>query len=197
MIFILSAKDFIKNSKKLVEYKDYLIIDATDDDEPKLKQYQHAVTIDDFAVPSRLIRAISEDIDDFIDIDSTEELQKKFFRGEKFLKSVLATMSTFADSNGAINIFIVVRNKAYKYYRKRFYSEFCKLIPDAFSFAYLMDKKVMKDKSLLTKDISEKELVSLKKKIKEKEKELTELSERNKKKSKKKKHKKDGWGFKG
>lgn len=196
MLFVISAKQFLKYSKKLVMEKDYVILDCTDEEiSSDLTKLTGVVTVDDFAVPSKLLRVISTDSEDILDIDSIEELEKEFFRGIKFKNAVLATMSTFITSSSDINIFIVIRNKAYKYYRKRIESEFCRVFSEAASLIHIFEGDVKKMKSLLKKDITEKEREILLKELKKKEKEAEEWATKKKKKAKKKKKKSDGWGY--
>ena len=200
MILLISAKDWLNDHKKLIEVKDYLILDCTDGQESKMHTYSNVVTMDNFCIPSKLLSAISKEIDDdYIDIDNAEELEKTFFRGNEFSTSVLATMSTFLRAQSDINIFIIVRNKAFKYYRKRFITEFCRVFPDADPlikiYKHENKSKIVK---ILEKPISTSDRDILVKELEKKEKQM-ENSKSSSKKKKKKSKKKDnkGWGFAG
>jgi hypothetical protein len=193
MIFLLSNKQWEKHKKKLVEPKNYLILDATDDSDAKMASFTNMVTMDNFAVPLKLLRwAGDDDFDDEIDLDRIEDLETSFFKSDKFAVSVIATMSAFLESD--INVFIVVRNKAYKFYRNKFKSEFCKVFPDAANCLVIMKNDIKKHKKDLNYSFSSEEVNIMKKALRKKEKQMQEITTKAKKKSKKKI--KDGWGWK-
>lgn len=200
MLFLLSAKDWIKDHKKLIEPKDYILLDATDSQETGMTKFSNAVTMDNFCVPSKLLAAMSQDLDDeFMDIRNVEELEKNFFRGGEFKTSVLATLSTYLRADTDINVFIVVRNKSFKYYRKRFISEFCRIFPDIDPLLkiYKHDdrpKFVKLAEEILPnsdRNVLIKELVKAEKKMEE------EMRHTKKKKKKGKKKDTKGWGLLG
>lgn len=195
MIFLLSLKTWDKYKKKLVEPKDYIILDATDNEDSKMTQFTNVVSMDNFCLPMKLIRVIQdEDYGDAIDIDKIEDLEDNFFRSGNFETSVLATMSIFLERD--INVFIVMKNPAFKYYRKKFKSEFCKIIPDADPLLHIVEKgNFEKHKKALKASITSDEAEILKKQVRRKEKEMENLHKEKKKKSKKKKKSNDGWGF--
>lgn len=195
MIFILSLKMWDKYKKKLVEPKDYIILDATDNEDSKMTQYTNVVTMDNFCLPMKLIRLIQEeDYDGIIDLDKIEELEENFFKSGNFETSVLATMNIFLERD--INVFIVMKNAAFKYYRKKFKAEFCKIIPDADPLTFILEKGDLdKHKKALKSSISNDEAETLKKQIRKKEKEMEGFHKEKRKKTKKKKKKNDGWGF--
>lgn len=196
MIFILSLKIWDKYKKKLVEPKDYIILDATDNEDSKMLQYTNVVSMDNFCLPMKLIRTIrEEDFNDAIDIDKIEELEDNFFKSENFKTSVLATMSIFLERD--VNVFIVMKNAAFKFYRKKFKAEFCKIIPDADPVVFILEKgEIDKHKKTLHLSLSEDETEILKKQVRKKEKEMEGIHKEKYKKSKKKKKSNDGWGFK-
>lgn len=197
MIVILSAKQWFKNSKKLIEEKDYLILDCTDGDETKMTHYSNTMAMNDFCIPSRLVSAMDAEIgNDFIDTSSAETLEKEFFRGSKFATSVLATMFAYLDTDTDINIFIIMRNRAYKFYRKRFMSEFCRVFPEAFPLIMIYsDDNKGKMKKSLRRDLSDSEREFLKKELEKKEKNMEDTIKPKVKKKKKKSKKNKGWGF--
>ena len=92
MIFIMSAKQWDKNKKKLIIPKDYFIFDATDDDEAKLDRFTNTITMSGFNPPAKLVKLISknEDLEDIIDIDKMEKLEDNFFNGIQFNNAVLS-----------------------------------------------------------------------------------------------------------
>ena len=195
MIFLLSLKMWDKFKKKLVEPKDYIILDATDNEDSKMTQFTNVVSMDNFCLPMKLIRVIQEeDYDGIIDVDKIEELEDNFFRSGNFETSVLATMSIFLERD--INVFIVMKNAAFKYYRKKFKAEFCKIIPDADPLIFIIDKKDFdKNKKALRASITRDEAEILKKQVRKKEKEMEGAHKEKRKKTKKKKKNNDGWGF--
>lgn len=203
MIFILSGKSWLKDCKKLVGYRDYLILDATDGDETKMSQFSQVVAMDNFCVPAKLLSEMARKIgDEIIDLDRVEVIEKEFFRSTKFATCVLATMRAYlcADSEMTkeINVFIIVRNKAFKYYRKRFASEFCRVFPDAAPLLFIYDEdKKEKMKKALQKELTVSDRHILEKDLRKKEIELEKRSkpEIKKKKKNKKKRKNKGWGF--
>lgn len=201
MLLLIAAKDWFKDHKKLIEVKDYLILDCTDGQETKMNTYSNTVSMDHFCIPSKLLSAMSKDIDDdYIDINNVEELEKGFFRGNEFSTSVLATMSTFLRAQTDINVFIIVRNKAFKYYRKRFITEFCRIFPDASPlikiYKHENKSKIVK---MLEKPLSTADRNVLIKELEKKEKQMENNMKPVIKKKKKKANKKDtkGWGFTG
>ena len=201
MILLISAKDWINDSKKLVQPKDYIVLDCTDCQETGITKFSNQITMDNFCIPSKLLSAMNKDLDeDMIDIDSAETLEKEFFRGEKFRTSVLATVSTYLRPENDINVFIVVRNKAYTFYRKRFVTEFCRIFPEIQPYIKIYNrekkgkilKQIEKDLPLSDRDILLNELVKEEKKMQEDMKPLTKKKKKGKKKDKKDKK---GWGF--
>lgn len=201
MLLLIAAKDWFNDHKKLIEVKDYLILDCTDGQETKMNTYSNTVSMDHFCIPSKLLSAMSKEIDDeYIDIDNVEELEKGFFRGNEFTTSVLATMSTFLRSQNDINVFIIVRNKAFRYYRKRFVTEFCRVFPDAGPLLkiYKHEKK-SKIVKMLETPLSSADRNIMIEELEKKEKQMEETMKSTIKKKKKKSKKKDtkGWGFAG
>lgn len=198
MIFLLSYKTWEKNKKKLVEPKNYLILDATDDEDAKLSNLTNMVSMDNFSLPMKLLKIVDDDdFTEAIDLDKIEDMEETFFKSLKFKSSVLATMSTFLiddgdNKGGSINVFIVLRNKAFKYYRKKFKHEFLKIFKEASNCFIIIDGKVKKYTKDLEKDVDDDELEIMVKALKKKEKIMEEeMKEAN---NKRKKKKKKGWG---
>lgn len=197
MIFLLSAKTWIKDCKKLVEDRNYLLVDAVDStEEADMTKFSNCIAIEYFCIPPKLLSTMAQKIDDdYIDIDRVEILEKNFFRGKQFATGVLATMRTYLDSDGEINIFIVMRNRGYKYYRNRFKSEFCRVFPDAAPLVFLYDGDKEKAKKGFKRELSNSEKEFLKKELSKKEKELEKMHKSKKKNKKKDKKRKKGWGM--
>lgn len=199
MIFLMSQKIWDKNKKKLVEPKDYIILDATDDGNARLDAFTNTVTFDNLAIPAKLLHMFDdEDFEDIMDLDNIKELEEQFFRGLKFQTSALASISAFLDQD--INVFIVIRNKAYDFWREKYRKEYIKLFPDSANFFVVLPKKISKYKKELSHNFSESEISYMKKELSKKEKQMEERAKQakhsdKKNKKKNKKHKKDGLGF--
>ena len=208
MIFLMSSKFFDNHKKKLVQPKDYIITDATDDESAKLNDLSNVITQDNLAVPPKLIHLIAEDDDDFgeaMDIDRIKALEDQFFYGREFRMNALALMRAYVGSEDdnpsgshELNIFLVVRTKAYKYWKNKYKKAFAKILPDSSTFFKLCDDwgtvKVeieddldSSDRLILRDQISKVE--------KQMEKEYKKVKKTKKKKKKKNKWKLDGYGF--
>lgn len=182
MIFLMSMKQWDKYKKKLVQHKSYIIMDGTDDESAKMSQYTNTVTMDAFCPPSKLLKLMSEDseLDDIIDIDRLEELEKNYFEGLSLRNAVLATVSGLLNEDD-INIFIVLRNKAFKFYKKRFRKMFIRLFDPNFEFVFILDDDYKKNRKMLDKDLSDEAKEELSKKLKKLEEKMVEEFERRKK----------------
>lgn len=185
MIYLMSYKQWQNNKKKLVVPKDYIIFDATEDDDAKMNAYTQAVTMDALNPPVKLVKlaAKEDNIDDIIDYNKIEKLEKEYFKGDQFTNALLATVAGQVESD--INIFIVFRNKAFKYYKNKIKNRFEKLFPVDFEFVKILkddyDKKELKKQ--LKYRFSSEEVQDLKAFLKSNEKEMEKKF--NKKKDKK------------
>jgi len=197
MIFLLSEKIWNKSKKKLVEPKNYIIVDATDSDGSRLDKFTNLVTIDNLALPPKLIHVFDdESFEEIMDMDALKEMEDKFFHGPKFEAAVMAVISAFVDED--INVFIIIRNKAYAAWRKKYKKAFIEVFPKASNFFVILSKKVSENEKDLYFNFSSPELEEIKRGIAKKEKEMEERTKKAKKKSKDKKKKKKwktGLGF--
>lgn len=181
MIFLMSMKQWDKYKKKLVQHKSYIIMDGTDDEDARMSQYTNTVTMDAFCPPSKLLKLMDDsDMDDIIDIDRLEDLEKNYFEGLSLRNAILATVSGLLNDND-INIFIVLRNKAFKYYKKRFRRMFIRLFDPNFEFVFILDDEYKKNRKMLEKDLSDGAKEELSKKLKKLEEKMTEEFEKKKK----------------
>lgn len=178
----------MKLKKKLVENKDYVIMDATEDESGGMSQFSNVVTLDNLNPPSKLVKLRDEGDDEEFDVLKIEKLEDKFFKGKGFVSGCLACVGGILDSKN-INIFIVVRNKVYKYYGKLMVKKFAKIFGVDFDFVFLF-KDYDDMKKMLRKDLSSSDLDDLKSQLKKLEKKLNDSSDKKKKKKKKKKDKK-------
>lgn len=201
MLILMSAKDWMADSKKLIEPKDYIVLDCTDGQETAMTKFSNQMTMDNFCVPSKLISIMNKDLDDeVIDLDAAEKLEKQFFRGGEFRTSVLATISTYLRAETDITIFIVIRNKAFTFYRKRFVTEFCRIFPEIEPYIKIYNsEKKKKMLKMITEDMPNSDREYLLKELVKAEKKMEEDMRPIMKKKKKNKGKKDkkGWGFAG
>ena len=184
MIFIMSAKQWSKSKKKLVIPKDYIIVDATDDDDARMNAFTNVITLDAMNPPSKLVKLASDEKDtsDIIDYDKIEKLEKEFFKGRRLREAIMATIACVVENHN-INIFIVMRNKAFKCYKNKMKKAFQKVIPVDFDFVEVYSGDVSEHKKSLKYTMDEEEIHELKRILKKREKE----SEENYKKKKKKK----------
>lgn len=185
MIFLMSAKQWSKAKKKLVIPKEYLIFDATEDDDAKMNAFTNTVTMDAMNPPVKLVKLISKDgggFDDAIDFDKLEKLEKTFFKGQQLRKAIMATVAGIIEND--VNIFIVMRNKAFKYYKKKMKKAFEKTIPVDFEYIEIFTGEVSDHKKSLKYSFSDDELHQLKKALKKREKESEEEFAKAKKKKK-------------
>ena len=185
MIFIMSEKQWQKNKKKLVIPKDYFIFDATDDDDAKLDRFTNMITMSGFNPPVKLVKLVSkgEDIDDIIDFDKLEKLERNFFNGQQFTNAVMSTVAGQIEND--VNIFIVLRNKVFKFYRKRILKAFKNIFDVDFDFVVIFSGDASDNKKELRKSLSRGDIKELKDLLSKKEKEMAKAYAKNKKKKRK------------
>lgn len=183
----MNLKMWEKNKKKLVLPKDYFLFDATEDDDARLHAYTNCVTMDALNPPIKLIKAKEKEVDmdfgEIIDIDKIDQLEGKFFNGLGFNNAVMATISAVV-SNPDYNIFIVMRNKSFKLYKKQIKKAFMKTFPVDFDFIEIFDGDIKSIKKSLAKDFKSNQIQMLSNLLKKREKDM------EKKFQKKRKHRK-------
>lgn len=201
MIYLMPYRFFDDHKKKLVEAKSYIILDAQEDDNTRLSTFTNVVTMDNLAVPAKLLHQADMDPDTFeaFDTDAIKELENNFFKSTNFETAAIACISAMLDEDA--NVFIVIRNKAFDYWREKYRKTFIKIFPDCESFFVVVGKKMKSIADTLTFEFSKDEIAYLRKKVRRKEEELEakfkeEKKHKKKKKGKKnKKLKKSGLGF--
>ena len=181
MIFLMNEKKWHKNKKRLVMPKDYIIVDATEDDDAKMSAFTNCITMDGLNPPTKMIQSAKSEEDDLgiIDIDKLEKLEKNFFGGMMFRNSVMAIVSGLLNEEDC-NVFVVFRNKAFKYYKKTFLKTFEKMFPVDFEFVTLFTGDVSDYKKELRKSFSDKELDKLAERLQKLEKDLEKEYEKKK-----------------
>jgi len=185
MIFIMSMKQWEKNKKKLVQYKDYIIFDGTDDDDAKLSKFTNTVTMDAFCPPARLLKLTSDkafDSSEIIDLDKIEDLEDRYLNGVSMTNAILATVSGLCERD--INMFIVLRNKAFKTYKKRLRRRFITMFNVNIPFVYILDD-TKECKKALRESLSEDELNVLSERLHKLEKDAEKKYDKEKKRRKK------------
>lgn len=172
----MSEKQFKKKAKKLVEPRDYIICDGTDDDTGSLTKFSNVVSMSGFNPPSKLLKVrIDEDFDCGIDVDKVKKMERKYFKNNTFKSSAMACVKGMLNERsggGQINMFVILRNKAYKVYGKKIQKKVIKLIGADFDFVYLFDD-VEEDKKLLRKELSRDKLKYIRRRLAKLEKSLT------------------------
>lgn len=190
MIFLMNLKMWEKNKKKLVLPKDYFLLDATEDDDARLHAYTNCVTMDAINPPIKLVKAKEKEIEmemgDIIDIDKIEDLEDKFFNGLGFNNAVMATISAIVSSPD-YNIFIVMRNKSFKLYKKQIKKAFEKAFPVDFDFIEIFDGDIKSIKKSLNKDFKDGQIQMLANILRKREKDMEKKFQQR---GKKRKHKK-------
>jgi hypothetical protein len=119
MIFLISEKKWKKSAKKFVEPKDYILFDATDDETGNLTKYANVISLGGMNPPSKLLKAKEKDGQEVIDKDKVKKMENKFFKGKEFKVSAMALIKALVQHSGDVNLFVVVKNKAYKHYAKK------------------------------------------------------------------------------
>ena len=114
MIIFMTEKQFLKNKKKLVEPKDYIICDCTDDATGELTKFSNTMSLDGLKPPSGLVKLLSKGDLDEIDPKKIEKLEKKFYNGAEFRNTALGLLMAFAKPGYDKNYFIVFKKKDYK-----------------------------------------------------------------------------------
>ena len=120
MIILIKEKQFLKDKKKLVAPKDYIIADATDDTTGELSKFSNTMSADMLKPPKQLVNAINADSNK-IDPDKIDMMMKKFFKSEEFIRCIngLVRIQIRSDKN----IFIVYKGKDFKTLGKKIFKK--------------------------------------------------------------------------
>lgn len=189
MIFIMSKKSWYKHKKKLVLPKDYMLIDGTEDDDAKLSSFTNCVTMDQFNPPIKLIKLVgkenSDDYRDILDYDRLDKLEENFFDSPNLHAAIMATVGGLLQG-GDLNIFLILRNKVFKYYKKRLKREFIKSIAVPFDYITIFGSNASPSdfQKELSYSFTDKELRQLEDSLKAREKQMEKkIKQRRKKKN--------------
>lgn len=173
MIFIMTDKALKKNLNALIYPKPYLIVDGTDDESAELsRKYSNTITMSSFNPPSKVIKAKLADEEDsyfseVLDEDKIDKIEKRWKNSENMEKDITALVDTFL-SKDQINIFIVMRKKAYKAFansiRKKITSMFTDDTTEKIKFVYTFDEYLDDHKSL-KRDLKDKDVEVMKRSL--------------------------------
>lgn len=132
MIFIMSEKQFMKNKKKLIKVKDYMICDCSDG--KILNKFNNSIAMEELNPPKTLIKMREANDRDY-DYFRSEKLENKFFKGSGFQRSTMGVVKCL-EVKGDINVFVILTNKGYKYFRKDIVKQMRRLINTERDFVY-------------------------------------------------------------
>lgn len=194
MIIFMTEKQFLKNKKKLVEPKDYVIGDCTDDASGDLTKFSNTISLDGLKPPSGLVKLLSKGDVDGIDPKKIEKLEKRFFKGSEFRNTMVGLLSAFAKPGYDKNYFIVFKKKDFEVCGKVIMKTIKKSIECdedvIFTFEDVKENKKILRKNL-TNSARNQLNESIKKLIKKLEKDFDEDEDNSKKKKDKDKKNKD------
>lgn len=174
MIFLISEKKWKKSAKKFVEPKDYILFDATDDETGNLTKFANVIALGGMNPPSKLLKAREKDGEDVIDKGKLKKMEDKFFKGKEFKVASMALMKALVQHSGDVNLFVVVKNKAYKHYAKKIKKNVEKVFDiddDDYEIFYFYED-IEDNKKVLKSEIKGKYVNKLANKLKELEKKL-------------------------
>jgi hypothetical protein len=166
----------MKRKKKLVSPMDYLLIDGTDDSSGELRKFCNVITVDSFNPPTKVLSYFDKkDISvDEIDEEKIKKIIKKYLKGKSFTVGVMGAAKALVEAGRPFNVFIIIKNKAYKHLSGKIVKKMKKLLD--FEYVYSYDEIEEKPK-LLKKELDRDEIKKLEKKLKKLEKEEKEDKE--------------------
>lgn len=179
MILLLSVKQWKDTGKKLVMPRDYIIFDATEDDDSRMNRLTNCVSMDAMNPPTKLVKMMQDDDADYLNYNKIEKAEKNFFKGPGFQQGMMAAVTGELHENA--NIFIVFRNKAFKTYGKRIKKEFEKAFPVEFDFVEVFSGDFKDHKKALQEGHSKSNVTELERALKKKEKEMERVLSKKKK----------------
>lgn len=158
MIVIIGHKDFKKKMKKLVSYKEYVILNATKETDTYLSDMTNVMNMETIAPLRKIYTKPKDDIDAMmIDDDKQRRARKKYFKSKNFLDAAATIFTAFAEHNGELNIFIVLKQKASDEMARDYARALNKLLGEE-TLAFDWDDIEGDAKSLLRRKAKEKEV---------------------------------------
>ena len=175
MIFLVSEKTFVKNAKKILKARDYVIIDGSDsgsiDDDAMHTDisttFNNVVVNGGFTPHHRLVDALKKDM------KGRAKQETEAATTDEFVGAALAAVKGFtlqtnssASGNSSVqrNIFIVLPNRVYKLMRDIYAEHFHKLLGVDFQFVYT-EEELMAKMKLLIKDLKRKKIDYLRERV--------------------------------
>lgn len=117
MIAIVTEKYWEKYAKKLVEYKDYVLIDATDN-EMELR-YNNCVPAENLVLPSKLMSiATDAELQRQTSRNKMRDIQDQFFHSEEFVRSLMEPFEMLSTRD--VNLFVILPKKVVKFFGKAY-----------------------------------------------------------------------------
>lgn len=143
MIIIAGHKDLDRKMlKKVVAYQEFAVIDATDDD--ALEDWN--VEKDNGFTPAGKLYRDDADFFSTRSLNNKEEAIQNFFTSLDFTNSMEKVLSRFVEAKGEVNIFIILKQKAYKVLGKDYQKQFLYYLGSDLSVVMLWDQ--IKDDNL-------------------------------------------------
>ena len=199
MIFIMTDKALKKNLNALIYPKPYLIVDGMDDESAELsRKYSNTITMSSFNPPSKCVKArLDDDEDGFygdyvLDDDKIDKIEKRWKNSPNMEKDITALVDTFITKD-QINIFIIMRKKAYKAFsesvKKKITSMFTDNSTERIKFVYTFDE-YQDDHKSLKRDLKDKDIETIKRSV-DAQRELIKKNEERDEEERKKKGKRN------
>ena len=157
MITIIDQKTLLKDAEKIACAADYVFINGTDKEGSKLDKFTNIVNMEGFNPPAKCLKSDKDVLDSD---DKIKKAKKNWLKSKDLEKSIRAVCKTLVDSEGKLNVVIILRKKAYKRFTKAIIKKMYALT--GVKGNYVKDYKNIKKKEL-TKPINGKELKALKK----------------------------------
>ena len=143
MIIIAGHKDLDRKMlKKVVAYQEFVVLDATDSDE--LEDWN--VEKDNGFAPAGKLYRDDSDFFSTRSLNNKEEAIQNFFTSLDFMNSMEKVISRFVEAKGEVNIFIILKQKAYKVLGKQYQKQFLYYMKEDLSVVMLWDQ--IKDERL-------------------------------------------------
>ena len=157
MIIIIDQKTLLKDAEKIADAADYVFINGTDKEGSKLDKFTNIVNMEGFNPPAKCLKSK----DDALESKSkVKEAKKKWLKSKDLEKSIRACTKTLVDSDGKLNVVIILRKKAYKKFGKTLKKKICAVTGVKGDYVRLYEDI---SKKHLSDTVDKKELKKLKK----------------------------------
>lgn len=173
MILLISEKYFKKNPKKLIEYKDYVLGDATDRGDDALDSKFNKVTdMGEFNPPPKLQKIVTDPNREETRIykRNINKHMENWLNDEALISKIVAIGDYIVDYNDKmgedVNIFLILRKNMFKAYSKNLKDRINEILDCNICACVDKDMDKMEFKSLVKKKMTKKKLKALKKRVK-------------------------------